>query len=297
MITPDAIEEKEFKRSLGGYDRDEVDEFLDCIIVDMRNLISENNLLKTENETLKAENNQYKESEKSVMKTLESAKKLMKDISVSAEKRADTMIQSAKLDAETIVHDAKTSVSRYTDEANKLKERVYYFKSRYKQLLQEELDYMDDRGGDLLADLEKEFELFNSGGEDLYDDQFGTYSEEEAAAEIFSAIERDIEKEPHKGDNQIFPEAFYDDRDTKPNGINVTPSKQFEFDMISDTEDKTPNTEGDDSENEDKDKKISLSDHVSGRFGIARDTMELDPEKAEEDNPKPDGKKKETESK
>ena len=41
MITPSDIENKDFKRAKKGYDCDEVDEFLDLIIVDMEKLLQE----------------------------------------------------------------------------------------------------------------------------------------------------------------------------------------------------------------------------------------------------------------
>ena len=40
MITPKEIEEKDFSRKLRGYDEDEVDEFLDEIILDLQALLA-----------------------------------------------------------------------------------------------------------------------------------------------------------------------------------------------------------------------------------------------------------------
>ena len=45
MITPADIEYKEFTKVVRGYKEEEVDEFLDLIIVDMENLIRENKKL------------------------------------------------------------------------------------------------------------------------------------------------------------------------------------------------------------------------------------------------------------
>ncbi|TCS83350.1 DivIVA domain-containing protein [Tepidibacillus fermentans] len=55
MLTPDDIFEKEFKRSMRGYDIDEVNEFLDQVIQDYAKLIEENQHLKKENQQLKAQ--------------------------------------------------------------------------------------------------------------------------------------------------------------------------------------------------------------------------------------------------
>ena len=42
MITPADIENKDFSRVKRGYDMEEVDDFLDLIIVDMEKLLREN---------------------------------------------------------------------------------------------------------------------------------------------------------------------------------------------------------------------------------------------------------------
>ena len=48
MITPSDIENKQFSRTKKGYDPDEVDDYLDLIILDMEKLIRENKQLKDE---------------------------------------------------------------------------------------------------------------------------------------------------------------------------------------------------------------------------------------------------------
>ena len=53
MLTPEEIFEKEFKRSVRGYNIDEVNEFLDQIIQDYARLLEENKNLKKENQQLK----------------------------------------------------------------------------------------------------------------------------------------------------------------------------------------------------------------------------------------------------
>jgi len=54
MLTPEDIFEKEFSRSVRGYNIDEVNEFLDLIIQDLARLAEENKQLKKENQNLKS---------------------------------------------------------------------------------------------------------------------------------------------------------------------------------------------------------------------------------------------------
>ena len=159
MVTPQEIELKEFSRSVRGYDRDEVDEFLDLIILDMQDLLKSVDELKNENEDLKLEIEEHKKSQKKVMETLESAKKLMKDISDSAEKRAEIIIQNAKMDAEVILQDARNAAPEKfaAKDGSDLYEKVILFKSKYRQLLKDELENLDTKSEGLLSELEKEF--------------------------------------------------------------------------------------------------------------------------------------------
>lgn len=53
QLTTTDIVEKEFKRSMRGYNEEEVDEFLDLIIRDYETYIQEINKLRQENERLK----------------------------------------------------------------------------------------------------------------------------------------------------------------------------------------------------------------------------------------------------
>lgn len=145
MITPLEIENKEFSKQIRGYNADEVDEFLDLIIEDIEIMQQELLALRNENAELKEQNEDYKRSQVNVMNTIDTAKKLMKDISESAEKRAEIIIKNAKLDAEMIVRDAKDSASHYGNESAQLRDKILQFRARYKKLLRDEIDHIDDK--------------------------------------------------------------------------------------------------------------------------------------------------------
>ena len=157
MITPLDIENKQFSKSMRGFNIDEVDEFLDEIIVDLQKIMDENAKLKDEVQSLNQELNKYKKSETSMMNTLESAKKLMNDISESAERRAEIIIKNAQLDAEVIQRDAKESVSKLTEEGERLRQKVARYREKYRQLLEDELNELDGSSEDLFAALERDF--------------------------------------------------------------------------------------------------------------------------------------------
>lgn len=57
ILSPKEIFEREFKHALRGYDKDEVDEFLDEIIKDYENFESQLQALRKENEELRSQLN------------------------------------------------------------------------------------------------------------------------------------------------------------------------------------------------------------------------------------------------
>ena len=157
MITPADIENKDFSRVKKGYSPEEVDDFLDLVILDMEKLIRENRQLKEELGKAHVQVDKHMSTETSVYETLEAAKSLMNDIAASAERRAEILLKNAELEANLITREAKESISRYTDEGNRLKERVETLRERYKKMLEAELERMDFGGTDFLADFEKDF--------------------------------------------------------------------------------------------------------------------------------------------
>ena len=157
MITPADIENKEFSRAKKGYNEEEVDDFLDLIILDMEKLIRENKQLKNELSKVHVQVDKHMSTETSVYETLEAAKSLMNDIAASAERRAEILLKNAELEASLITREAKESISRYTDEGSRLKDRVETLRERYKKMLESELERLEFGDSDFLADFEKDF--------------------------------------------------------------------------------------------------------------------------------------------
>ena len=157
MITPADIENKEFSRVKKGYSEEEVDEFLDLIIVDMEKLIRENHQLKNELSKAHTQVDKHMSTETSIYETLESARSLMNDIAASAERRAEILLKNAELEASLITREAKESIAKYTEEGNKIKNRVDMLKERYRIMLEAEMERLEFSGADILEDFEKDF--------------------------------------------------------------------------------------------------------------------------------------------
>ena len=151
MITPLDIEKKEFSKGVRGYNIEEVDEFLDNVIVDLEMLLKENLQLHTQIEALEQENEKLKGAEGSVVQVLEQAKGLMGDISASAERRAEVIMKNAELDAELVVREARQRAERLKEENAALKKSFIAFRDRYRAYLEDELQRVESTEKDLLG--------------------------------------------------------------------------------------------------------------------------------------------------
>ena len=157
MITPTDIENKEFSRVKKGFDPDEVDEFLDLIIVDMEKLIKENRRLQEELNKANSQVDKHMSSESSVYETLAAAKQLMNDIAASAERRAEIILKNAELEADMITREAKENISRYTSEGNRLLSNVDLLRERYRSMLREELQRLESSDNDFFQEFKDDF--------------------------------------------------------------------------------------------------------------------------------------------
>jgi len=143
MITPHDIQNKVFARGVRGYKEEEVDGFLDLLTADYERVIDENDNLKRQLVDIEQRLSEYRETEESVLATLEAAKALMNDISASAEKRAEILVKNAELDAELLLKQSRESLERLKEEELELSQRVASVRARFKSMLETELDRFD----------------------------------------------------------------------------------------------------------------------------------------------------------
>lgn len=151
MLTTQEIQEKTFDKAMRGYNADQVDVFLDEIIAALTELTTQNEELSAQLESANAKLGEYKAQESSVIRTLESARALMNDISASAEKRADIIVKNAELDADQMIKSARESVEKLKEEEKELSGRVNSIKHRLKNILQAEVDRFDNLDMDLFG--------------------------------------------------------------------------------------------------------------------------------------------------
>lgn len=155
MIMPIDIDKKEFSRDKRGYNSREVDEFLDIIVADYEKILNDNRSMAHKIKALEKQLEEAQKDDNAMLDTLETAKKLMADISVSAERRAELMMRDAELEAENMLLDAKVTVRQLSDEHVILSNKVQRLRANFKKMLEAELQSLNDDVYGLLDDLDR----------------------------------------------------------------------------------------------------------------------------------------------
>ena len=143
MITPMDIRNKEFKKTFRGYKENEVDEFLDKLTGDYERIYKENGELKDKISIDKERIESYNTMEKSLQSTLLIAQTTAEDIVSNSRKKAEMIIKEAEEQARRIIEDANTSVIKVNKDFEELKKEVQVFKTRFKTLLESELEALN----------------------------------------------------------------------------------------------------------------------------------------------------------
>lgn len=140
MLTPMEIHNKEFKKSMRGFNEEEVDEFLDKVVADFEKLYRENGELKDKIAVVNERIENYALMEKTLQSTLVVAQTTAEDVVVNARKKAELIIREAEEQAKKIIEGANNSVIDVHREYENVKKEVQIFKTRFKTLLESELE-------------------------------------------------------------------------------------------------------------------------------------------------------------
>ncbi len=144
MLTPLDIHNQEFKRSLRGYDVDEVDEFLDEIIRDFEYLYKENLELKETIQKRDEEVNRYQELEQTLQETLVLAQQTGEEIKQNAKKEAELIIWEAQKKAEQILAKAEAetlTAAEMLEKMHGLEKQLYV---KMKSFLTSQLEFLEE---------------------------------------------------------------------------------------------------------------------------------------------------------
>ena len=145
---------EKFNRTLRGYDPEEVNSFLDKVIAQVEEMVSEikekdakiAKLEKCEAEILSLKDKiaQYERMESTVNKTIMMAQKTSEQVRISTQKECETILEDAKRSANRIVNEALLRAEKTEQEANMLRRNINIFKRRVKDIIEAQLEVVNE---------------------------------------------------------------------------------------------------------------------------------------------------------
>ncbi|CCY45532.1 divIVA family protein [Clostridium sp. CAG:1193] len=148
---------RKFKRSIAGYDVNEVNAFVDDVIRKVENIIKEEEKIKrdiydkdTKIKELEATLEKYKIMENNLNNSILEAQNNVEYIKRVAKSEGDAIISEARKNANRIISDALIRAEKTQYEAELLKKNVNLFKSRVRVMLNQQLDLIDDLDKEIL---------------------------------------------------------------------------------------------------------------------------------------------------
>jgi cell division initiation protein len=143
-LTPLDIHNKEFKRSLRGYNEDDVNEFLDQVIKDYEVIIRENKELQNQIANLQERLDHFQNIEESLSKTIIVAQEAADEVKGNSKKEAQLTIREAEKNADRIINEALIKSSKVAFEIEELKKQASIFRTRFRTLLEAQLELINN---------------------------------------------------------------------------------------------------------------------------------------------------------
>ncbi len=149
-LTPLDIHNKEFSRGFRGYDEDEVNEFLDQVIKDYEILIREKKELESKLNELDEKLGHFSNIEETLNKSILIAQQTAEEVKESANKEAKLIIKEAEKNADRIINEALSKSRKLKIELDDLRKQSKVFRTRFKLLVEAQLDMIDNDDWDQL---------------------------------------------------------------------------------------------------------------------------------------------------
>ena len=124
-ITPIEIRQKDFEKTFRGYDKEEVDAFLQALSQEWERAQDEIKELRKRLEQSESEASRLREVEHSLFKTLKTAEDTGASLVEQANKSAELHVKEAQMNSEAMLNEARTKARAIVEESE-LQARSYY---------------------------------------------------------------------------------------------------------------------------------------------------------------------------
>ena len=137
------IHNKEFRKAVRGYDAEEVDEFLDEIIVDFEKMQRELDSLRNQLSTYSENMSTYKERENALNNALITAQQFADNVCHEAEEKAHKIVEDAEERAREIIGSSESALKTMSANYEALSLKHNELKDNMRRYLQNQLQSLD----------------------------------------------------------------------------------------------------------------------------------------------------------
>lgn len=135
-LTALEIKQQEFEKSLRGYDKDEVQAFLNLMSNEWEHLVAKNRELEDRIDDLEEKLKHYERVEEALHETLQTAKESAEQKLTGARKDARNKIEKAEMEAESIIREA-------TQQRQQVRQSIIRLLDRRKEIIGGIRSYLD----------------------------------------------------------------------------------------------------------------------------------------------------------
>lgn len=174
-LTSMDISNKEFKKSMRGYNTDEVEDFLDKIAEDYEEMYKENTSLREKFALLNEKLDHYKDIESTIQNTLLLAQNTSEQTRKTANEEAESIIRRANDESKRIIDKANNQVMKVNDDFQNTKSEFSKFVAKYKNFMKTQMDMFSD----MEADFIKSYNLVSYQGDEVKEKEIDTEEKKE----------------------------------------------------------------------------------------------------------------------
>ena len=145
MLTPIDIDNKTFKKAkIGGYDINDVEDFLVKVMEDYETLYKENAELKDKSSAMQESVSYYKSLEEGVNKSIENAYSEADKLKQEAEQQAELIKKEAELNAKQNLEELKVEILKKEAELEEKKKQLQIYKIKVSSMLEAQLKILNE---------------------------------------------------------------------------------------------------------------------------------------------------------
>ena len=145
MLTTIDIDNKTFKKAkIGGYDINDVEDFLVKVMEDYETLYKENAELKDKTSAMQESVSYYKSLEEGVNKSIENAYSEADKLKQEAEQQAELIKKEAELNAKQNLEELKVEILKKEAELEEKKKQLQIYKIKVSSMLEAQLKILNE---------------------------------------------------------------------------------------------------------------------------------------------------------